>query len=569
MQPAAVLLLSACLAASARTAPLPTDLQPKVHAGYQPEGSDERAIWQNLARVEDAIRDSPQRWLAPELEAYTRSVVERLIGRPAPDLRIYLMRDASLNAAMLPSGMMMVNSGLLVRVRNEAQLAAVLGHEAGHYFRKHSLDLHRDTRRKSAITAASASALNRYDDSYGSWSQINYAVVMSSFRFSRDLESEADAYGLMLMSRAGYPPSAAAEVWGQLIDERRASAVAHGKRYVDKTRSALSTHPATARRMTNLVDTAISLEANRRTATAEDLDAWESVIQPHLGMLLREQIHLNDPGASLYLLGNLARSGRTGLLRFNEGEIHRLRGADGDDVKAAAAYAAAVAMPDAPPEAWRAHGFALLKAGRAADADAAFNRYLVMRPDAPDAAAIRFAVAAGAPGVSGDPSAIRRPLTIDPGPGWRRLPGGASEIAGEAMWTWGGPQTDRMAVISELPDGKAIASQAPDDDQKVPVFRAGMTMLDLASMLEVSYRVNGVTVFDFEAIEPAEFLGGAGVRLRYRYVSGIGFEKRGDCVMRVVGGKLYALKLESLANQAFDAVAPEFDRLVSGARLSD
>ena len=61
------------------------------------------------------------------------------------------MHDASPNAAMLPSGIMIVNTGLLARVRNEAQLAAVLGHEAGHYFRKHSLDMYRDTRRKSAL----------------------------------------------------------------------------------------------------------------------------------------------------------------------------------------------------------------------------------------------------------------------------------------------------------------------------------------------------------------------------------------------------------------------------------
>ena len=51
-------------------------------------------------------------------------------------------------------------------------------------------------------------------------------------------------------------------------------------------------------------------------------------------MLLQEQIYLNDPGASLYLLQNLATDGWTGLLRFNEGEVYRLRNAKGDDLKA-------------------------------------------------------------------------------------------------------------------------------------------------------------------------------------------------------------------------------------------
>ena len=154
-----VALLCACMASLAQAAILPTDLEARVGANYEPVDADERDIWQSLARLEAGIRTSPQRVIAPELDAYTRGVVERLIGRPAPDLRIYVMRDASLNAAMLPSGMMIVNTGLLARVRNEAQLAAVLGHEAGHYFRKHSLDLYRDTRRKSAMATAAASAL--------------------------------------------------------------------------------------------------------------------------------------------------------------------------------------------------------------------------------------------------------------------------------------------------------------------------------------------------------------------------------------------------------------------------
>jgi len=168
-----VALLCACTASLARAAILPTDLEPKVGSDYQPVGSEEQAIWQDLARAEELIRTSPQRLIAPELEAYMRGVFERLIGRPSPDLRIYLMHDSSLNAVVLPSGMMIVNTGLLARVRNEAQLAAVLGHEAGHYFRKHSLELYRDNNRNTALASAAASALNTYSDSYGGWAQLN------------------------------------------------------------------------------------------------------------------------------------------------------------------------------------------------------------------------------------------------------------------------------------------------------------------------------------------------------------------------------------------------------------
>ena len=562
---AAIMLLCACMASAARTAILPADLEPKVGANYQPKGSDERDIWQSLARVEEAIRNSPQRLIAPELDAYMRGVVERLIGRPAPDLRIYVIHDASLNAAMLPSGFMIVNTGLLARVRNEAQLAAVLGHEAGHYFRRHSLDLYRDTRRKSSMASAAAFALSTYSESNNAWIMINRAIMMSSSRFSRDLESEADAYGLMLMARAGYPPRAAFEMWEQLVDERRASAAARHKRYRDGTSAELSTHPPTEERMTDLADTAGYLAGKGELPGSEDLEEWAAVIRPYQAMLLQEQIHLNDPGVSLYLLESLAKDGWTGRLRFNEGEVYRLRNANGDDLKAAAAYAAAIALPDAPPEAWRAHGYALLKAGNESEANEALNRYLAMKPDAPDAAMIRFTLTQP---VSTDQTLVTgSDMTVKAGSTWKRLPASMSQTRWEDVWTWNGPQLDRITLVRGLPNGKAIISQKTNADRQVPVFRADMTAQDLMSMVEVSYRVNGVTVFHFESVEPVDFLGGPGVRLRYSYTSGIGIAKRGNCVMRVVDRELYAMKLESVAGHYFDTVDPEFDQLIDSAQL--
>ncbi len=105
--------------------------------------------------------------------------------------------------------------------------------------------------------------------------------------------------------------------------------------------------------------------------------------------LLDDQVKLNDPGASLYVVDSLARDGWNGLLRFHEAEIYRLRNRAGDDVRAAQGYAVAVAYPDAPADAWRWHGIMLSKAGRRDEARVALGRYLAMAPDAPDAAFVR------------------------------------------------------------------------------------------------------------------------------------------------------------------------------------
>ena len=127
-------------------------------------------------------------------------------------------------------------------------------------------------------------------------------------------------------------------------------------------------------------------------ADARARERYLAAIDRHRVMLLDDQVKLNDPGASFYIVRNLAQDGWTGLLRYYEAEIWRLRGEKGDDVRAASGYAAAVQLPDAPPEAWRAHGYALVKQGRRAEGKAALQRYLAMAPAAKDAAMVRYSL---------------------------------------------------------------------------------------------------------------------------------------------------------------------------------
>ena len=99
--------------------------------------------------------------------------------------------------------------------------------------------------------------------------------------------------------------------------------------------------------MQDLSDTAEHLSTVVVTNATDGRDQWLAAIQPHRAMLLEEQVKLNDPGASLYLVESLAQDGWTGVLRYHEGEVYRLRNATGDDVKAADAFAASTALPDA------------------------------------------------------------------------------------------------------------------------------------------------------------------------------------------------------------------------------
>ena len=389
------------LPAAARIAP--ATMHPLIAANYRPADADERGLWQDCGRLEEELRASNLLLDAPEMQAYVTNVMTRLLGDRVRELRIYLVRDASFNASMAPTGLTVVNSGLLIRSRSEAQLATVLGHESGHYLRRHSLSSQRNFERKTAVMAfigagagVAAGATAVYGGNGNSWlnlaNSINSGLYASLFSFSREHEAEADAFGLRLMVEAGYPPEAAAEVWQQRIEEDRAAATARSRHYRSSF-SAVSTHPPDAVRMIDLAASAHDFPSEPVRPYRDGRDEWRAVIAPLRSMLLDEQVKLNNPGANLYLVNALAADGWDGTLRYYEGEIYRLRDADGDAVRAAQAYTAATALPAAPPEAWRANGYALIKAGRRDDGRTALARYLELSPQATDEAMVRFALA--------------------------------------------------------------------------------------------------------------------------------------------------------------------------------
>jgi predicted Zn-dependent protease len=276
-------------------------------------------------------------------------------------------------------------------MRNEAQLAGVIAHESGHFLRRHQIRSWRDMKRKTDIFSIAAMAAGVggaaggvYLGDYVQLAQLG--TILSLFQYSREMEAEADALGARLIADTGYPPVEMANIWQQLIGEEDASA-----RYRRKHRrkgSLFDTHPSPDARMADLRADVAEVTVPGRTYDNKR-ERYLSMIGPIRPMLLDDQVKLNDPGASQYLIETLAQDGWNGLLRFYEGEVWRLRNRHGDDVRAAQGYAAAVAYPDAPADAWRWHGISLMKAGRQAEAKAAFARYLTMKPDAPDAAWVR------------------------------------------------------------------------------------------------------------------------------------------------------------------------------------
>jgi predicted Zn-dependent protease len=377
-------------AASARI--LPASMVPLIGPGYRPVDADEKGMWQQMERVEEEIAASNLLIKDARVTSFLGNLIARVGGPAAKDFRIYLARVPDFNAMMFPTGFAVVFSGLLLRMRNEAQLAGVIAHEAAHFLRKHQIRQWRDMRTKTDIFAmlsmaggVAGGAAGVYTGDLQRLAQLG--TILSLLRYNRVLEAEADAMGIKLMSEAGYNPLAMPQTWEQLIAEEK-EAARYRRRTRDRGFSLFETHPLPETRMADLRLSAAEVTVPGRSYSdfrARYLEAIADIRRT----LLDDQVRLNDPGSSQFIINTLAQDGWNGLLRFYEGEVWRLRNRAGDDLRAAQGYAAAVTYYDAPADAWRWHGIMLQKSGHRAEARAAFSRYLAMAPDAPDAAFVR------------------------------------------------------------------------------------------------------------------------------------------------------------------------------------
>jgi len=371
---------------------LPKDMVPLIGPGYRAIDQDEKGLWQQMERVEEEVAGSNLLIKDPALTGYLGDLIGRVGGPAATDMRIYLARIPEFNAVMFPTGFAVIFSGLLVRMRNEAQLAGVVAHESAHFLRKHQLRQWRDVKRKTDIFSFLAMGAGVAGGATGVYAGdlvrlAQFGTILSLLRYNRTLEAEADAMGVRLLAGAGYDPTAMSETWQQLIAELDLSAKYRRKKR-ERDFSLFSTHPAPESRMADLRISAAETKQPGRTYNAYR-DRYLAALASIRPTLLDDQVKLNDPGASQYVVNTLAKDGWNGLLRFHEGEIWRLRNRKGDDIRAAQGYAASILYPDAPADAWRWHGIMLMKQGRAAEARAALAHYLQMAPNAPDAPFVR------------------------------------------------------------------------------------------------------------------------------------------------------------------------------------
>jgi len=346
-------------------------------AGYLPQDKDERGLWMQVDEAERELRTSNFVVHDPALNAYVKGVLCRTVGaEKCAAARIYVVRTPYFNANMAPNGMMQVWTGLLLRTRDEASLAAVLGHEYAHFENRHSLQLFRDIRKKTNAMAW----LSFLPYGVGLLAQVG--TLGSIFRFSREMEQEADIASVRFLTEGGYAPGAASAIWAEFRNEQDATAIERQqKSRKDKNGGFFASHPNSGERVAYLAKVAADVphapswkgEAEYRAAMA---NWWAPLID--------DQIKLNDFGATEFLLASLARGGWTSELLYARGELYRTRGKEGDFAKAAQFYRDSIAQGSLLPEARRGLGLALLRVGAKDEGRQALGDYMKLKPDAVD-----------------------------------------------------------------------------------------------------------------------------------------------------------------------------------------
>lgn len=177
--------------------------------------------------------------------ARVRAVGQRVVdaaglGQRPWDYAVFV--DTAPNAFVLPGGHVGVTTGLLKIVDNDDQLAAVIGHEAGHVVARHAAERQSQNLTSSLVlgvlgAASGSSDAARAISSYGS-DAARYGFLLP---FSRKQELEADRLGVDFMQRAGYRPREAVVLWLHMQAQGGSS-----------TPQFASTHPSDASRIAAL-----------------------------------------------------------------------------------------------------------------------------------------------------------------------------------------------------------------------------------------------------------------------------------------------------------------------------
>ena len=357
-----------------------TDLPPVEEMQSFELQEDEKRLWNRSVEEQHRLDNCNCLYEDPVLTEYVNEISQKLfpedVRAKGLTIEVKILKNPLLNAFAYPNGVMYVHTGILSKMENEAQLAALLGHEMSHVTYRHAVENFRNVKNTTAVLATVQVASIPFG-AYGNLASLlgNVGAMAAVTGYSRELEREADAAGLQLMVQAGYDPHESPKLFNHLkrdIDEQEV-----------KEPFFFGSHPRLNERINNY--TVFIRENYPNTKGAVNEERFMAVITP---MLL-------DNAMSDLSMGRY-KSAKWGIERFIQrqpenasghfcmAELYRQMGKQEDRESAIQAYSRAIQCDPAYPEPHKGLGMIYFKQKRYDKSRTAFEQYLLLAPDAED-----------------------------------------------------------------------------------------------------------------------------------------------------------------------------------------
>jgi len=162
-----------------------------------------------------AVRKSPAVIEDPELNHWLRGIGQRLVSQTSYSNRPFyfvIVRNDNVNAFATQGGLIVINSGLILRSESESELAAVLAHEIAHVTQQHIERMIAESKQNKFGNAAAvvAGILVGSKDAAAGQAIVASALAIDahkSLRFGRSAETEADREGLRILASSRFDPN--------------------------------------------------------------------------------------------------------------------------------------------------------------------------------------------------------------------------------------------------------------------------------------------------------------------------------------------------------------------------
>ncbi|HXV40887.1 MAG TPA: M48 family metalloprotease [Steroidobacteraceae bacterium] len=218
-----------------------------LHAGAAAaieEAEQRERIEFETRKFEAQIEHSEILFDDPGLNAYLQEVTDRMFPEMKGKLRVRTFRDPEFNAFAVATGGIYFNTGTLLRLDDEAQLASVLGHEGTHVAADHMYRHVKTAKGASVITLLAGLTAAGFGVPPDLVMIIGYSSMAG---FSRSFERESDRGGFDRMVAVGYDARAGAEAFGRLERELTARHIGQGPYF-------FASHPAVKERVETLTE---------------------------------------------------------------------------------------------------------------------------------------------------------------------------------------------------------------------------------------------------------------------------------------------------------------------------